>query len=283
MITITPTAEKALIALALYRFLTAAQMQRVGVSSDISHVRDTLRPLARVRPALIGQIDHGAVPKLGRMAVVNYLTKAGAEALANMRRVDLQQIPFAKGKMSWASDYWHRIACIDFHINLREWAKNHGHHLKRYISYYDFQGANRGQSNKGALRALTSISVGTDKAVPDGLFYLVSKGQERFYIFELSRGMDTKRVFHQLKTHCLALKRKLYQQEYKFEGTPRICWVFDTEKALQMLQQRAEKNELTMGLDRAIFFKTQEEVERDFFHGWRSCDSKQKLKPLVPI
>ena len=54
-------------ALAVYRFLTAKQLLRIGVTPSRSHLYDVLRTLALRRPKLVHELDFGVEPEVGRL------------------------------------------------------------------------------------------------------------------------------------------------------------------------------------------------------------------------
>ena len=98
-------------------------MLAVGVTRDKSHLYDTLKRLSRQHGAPVGKMDFGVVPKLGRLAVVYYLKAKGAEIIAEALRVDSTDIPYAKAKVMYHNDYFHRRDCVDFQITARQWAQ----------------------------------------------------------------------------------------------------------------------------------------------------------------
>ena len=81
---ISQTEGKILEAVAHYRFLTAHQLMRLGVTSDKTHLYDKLRTLKTRRPALLHELRFGPEPGLGRLASIYFLTEHGAAALAHM-------------------------------------------------------------------------------------------------------------------------------------------------------------------------------------------------------
>ena len=280
MLSLSPTSFNVLEALSVYRYLTPAQMLAVGVTRDKSHLYDTLKRLSRQHGAPVGKMDFGVVPKLGRLAVVYYLKAKGAEIIAEALRVDSTDIPYAKAKVMYHNDYFHRRDCVDFQITARQWAQEIDADMAFYHSYYDHTGANRG-GHAGKLSPKTRVWTGTQALVPDGVFKIIMPDNiQRLFVMELSRGMDTKRVVNQLQTHLFALEKKAFSTAFDYPHHHRIVWVFDTENALKVVQERAASLPDCEKWLPAVFFKTIADIEQGFFEGWRGMLPNSPIKPL---
>jgi|TARA_A100000171_G_C2139707_1_gene153905 Replication-relaxation len=273
---ITPTGLKVLKALAVYRFLTVVQFQRLGVSSDATHIRDTLRPLSRGRASPLGAIDLGVLPTMGRLPKVYYLTSHGAEILQELEGWELSKIQFARSKAISQKDFLHRLGCVDFHIKAREFARHNKQKMNFFHSYFDYAGKGVG------MKAKTTLYIGKERATPDGVFQLSSGDASRLFVFEFSRGMDTKRVLAQMALLCVGIETHRFQDVYKYPFKPRIVWVFDTPNGLEAIKRRASNIGAIERQADAVFLKTVDSLASDFLGGWQSITGEEKaLFPLL--
>ena len=135
---ISATEEAILDVLACYRFLTPNQMFRLGVTAAKPHLYATLRKLQIRKPAVISVLDFGALPRRGRLSRLYALTPYGAEVAADARR-DGEIIETPKRIRAFVNDYFHRLACLDFHIALRAWAERSETTINFFHTYYDPQ------------------------------------------------------------------------------------------------------------------------------------------------
>lgn len=279
--TITPTGEKVLFALHKYRYLTPAQMIDAGACRDKKTLYDTLRRLTLGGSSPLGKMDYGSVPKYGRLPVIYFLTLHGARLIADMLRLDVEEVRYAKTKVMFHNDYMHRRDCVDFHIALENWAESEGAEVPVFDVYFDHTGANRSKSNHSRLKPKTKLQVGRNTFVPDGIFeFITADDKRRLCAFEMSRNTETKKVFKQLEIHIDALLERSLSDAYDYEQNHRIVWVFDTYKNMQLVQERAAHIEEWGGLAPALFFKTLEEVKTDFLNGWH-FHNNENVRPLI--
>ena len=283
MIRLTETGEKILEQLAVFRFLTADQLRRLGASPDINHIRQTANRLAKVRPAFLGKMDYGSQVGHGRLPVVYYLTPQGAGVLAELRDEDESKIQYPRGRVDAKTDYHHRLGCVEFRVQLSQ-ALKRPHFLTKYWAYYDYRGANKGQNVAGKLRQLTTFyykpnSNSIVRVTPDGLFWVRSYEKtgdfnERLFIFEYSRGMATARVVKQFALHHKMATEGHYSKHYDLgKKMPRICWVFDTENAMKAVRKRIMKDRILHDkYSKAVYFKTYDQMLTDFVGGWSYVD-----------
>jgi hypothetical protein len=156
----------------------------------------------------------------GRIARLYYLTKRGADIVAEQRQTDPETIFYPRGDTIALADVPHRRLAIDFRIELDRFAKEHGHTVEFYHQYFRMSGRNRGTEAGERLKKLTRIDFPTELADkfrkpffwPDGIFALRTKERRVLFLLEAYRGIDTGRVMRQLDWHVVALG----------EGMPRL-------------------------------------------------------------
>jgi len=118
-----PEPRKALVALSMFRFLTPAQLVRLGITASEPVARNYVfaRLEKRARPLCKSK-------KIGRfLPHVHYLTKHGAEELAKVYRTSVDDFPYPIGAVQFGEIFArHRFAQVDFHIGVRQWAHRRG-------------------------------------------------------------------------------------------------------------------------------------------------------------
>ena len=142
---LTVRQQEVLEALADYHYLVPAQMVRLALSKSTGAMRRTLRRFefelpgdgGRIRnsKAAIGAIRAGVDRESGRIARMYYLTRHGAELVAEHRQTDPELIFYPRGDRLVLADIPHRRLAIDFRIELDRYAKEHGHTVEFYHQY----------------------------------------------------------------------------------------------------------------------------------------------------
>ncbi|EAY29418.1 hypothetical protein [Microscilla marina] len=82
--TVTFAQSNILSALAKYKFLTASQMVDLGIMSKTKNINEALRELRqglKKNQPLVAHQTFGAIPQLGKLENIHYLTKYGKQAL----------------------------------------------------------------------------------------------------------------------------------------------------------------------------------------------------------
>jgi hypothetical protein len=174
--------QQVLEALADYHYLVPAQMVRLALSKSPGAMRRTLRRFQFELPgdggrmvknsrAAIGAIRAGVDRESGRIARMYYLTRHGAELVAENRQTDPELIFYPRGDRLVLADVPHRKLAIDFRIELDRYAKQHGHTVEFYHQYFRTAGANRGTEGGGAAPETDPhrLSGGPRRTVPEAV------------------------------------------------------------------------------------------------------------------
>ena len=229
---LTVRQQQVLEALAEYHYLSPSQMVRVGLSTSVGAMRRTLQRFAfelkgengwkiRNKKAEIGAIRAGVDRDSGRIARMYYLTKHGAELVAESRQTDPERIFYPRGDTLALADVPHRRLTIDFRIELNRFVEEQGHTVEFYHQYFRTSGANRGTEAGGRLRKHTRIDFPEHLAEryqkpffwPDGIFALRTGHKRILCLVEAYRGIDTGRVMRQLDWHVVALEHGLHSEK----------------------------------------------------------------------
>ena len=169
---------RALEGLATYRFLTVELMQRIGVGRDPKNLRASLDSLLGRR--WIGRTeDVPFMPGVGRLPHLYWLRPAGAEVLAELH--SREPPPAVKGLVTAVMELPHRLAIIETHIALRQWAEAAGAAVDWFKGDYD-PGADR-------LQKATTLPYDGGRYTPDALAQVtLADGKARLLVVEVYRG-----------------------------------------------------------------------------------------------
>ncbi|PHS69450.1 MAG: hypothetical protein COB22_08785 [Cycloclasticus sp.] len=256
--------------LATYRYLTTNHMLRLNISSSRRYIYKLLKDIVERKKALVGALDFGATPTIGRLHNIYYLTAYGAEILAEAK-TDLETIKYPKKVRVFGHDYWHRINCIDCHINVNLWAKTTGATVNYFDTYYD-QGT---VSNEGRIYPKTRIAWEEGQIVPDAIFSFTPEGdQERLCVLELHNGTDASRLVKQLKTYRTVLGRGTVEAVYDYQKSARLLLVFEKAPCLSKTQALLQKNNTIEGREKQVFMQTLASNSTDFKNDWETIDGK---------
>ena len=255
--------------LAVYRFLTVPQLIGLGVAKHKSTVYDILKRFDRFPRKLIDRKKFNFVSGRGNIHMVLYLTRGGTELLAEHYGVDPGRIKYPRGQTIFVNDYYHRIATIDFHIALRQWAENAGATVDFFETYFDKTGSNRGGVGQ-RLRAKTRVDVGKEFFNADAIYRTTkSNGSQWLVIFEMHNGHDSGRFLKQLDIRLLALEEGSINDQYEFFDPCILECVFEHESTMRAVIKRVRQAEDLTGFREYVSFNTIENVRTDFAVGWQ--------------
>lgn len=267
---ISPTAERIIAAVARYQYLTAAQLQRLGVTADKSHLYDTLRQLKRGRGSPLVEIPFGIAE--GRRQASLYALKPSGRDIA-VELIDPDLVRFHPRIRIFTNDYFHKVACVDFAITVHQWAEANGYIVEPFHTYYDPFIQNRAGRR---LRKQTTIDLAGRVLEPDGIFALTGSDQvQRFFVYEYYRGDRTGRVFKQLESYLTAIADNCFQKAYGFKSAVRILVTFDNERQLDLSCQRLRIHQGFSERHKWFFLAPQRTVVvNDFFGSWQRLDGE---------
>jgi hypothetical protein len=254
-----------------YRFLTAPQFFRLGVTSHIESTRRTLRCCLSGGRKYVAAAEFGALPRRGRLPRVYYLTKHGAELLADVWRVDPATINYPVGTPLYFRDYFHRNATTDFQIELRQFAGAHEAEVEFFHTYFDTRGANRSADPAARLQRLTKVPLGDSFFIPDAIFAVRPPDGSRYlYALEVYNGIDTGRVHRQLTKHRRALEEGRLSELHRYPQAHRVLCVFENDHALRAAAERlrADPAFAVGGMRNQFAFSTLDALRKDFATGW---------------
>lgn len=278
---INETETQFLDALARYSFLTVSQFQRLALNaSNATVIRRVLHRLAEGAHPLVGVIKFPISARAGRIEHVHYLTKAGAQALAEVLRVDVAELDYREGRAMFHRDFYHRRECVNFHIWLTQALAGTPLEIERFDRYFDKSGANRGGGGE-RLRAATRVELAEGYLIPDVNFVLRYRedGQRRaLFCLEMTHGKDAKRVLEQIDNHRAALRSGVISEKYHLAAGHKVLFLF-SDAGLKAAVSRRVGEELPgmEGFRPHFLFGLLEECERDALRCWESLEGYGKV------
>lgn len=268
---LTETEFRILDALRVYRYLTVKQLLRIGVTKNQSRLYTVMQGLTGGKRPFVGAMKHGILPGHGRLPHCHYLTRKGANLLAEALQIDASEVPYPKSAAPIRTHFFHRLHCVDCEISVRLWAKAHNVTVDYYHSYFDVTGANRSKT-KAPRRALTKIDLKNGNGIiPDAVFQMTWPTEEcRLFILEMHNQNRTKRIHDKLTEYRYAIGEGAINKQFNYEHAPRILAVFENERFLELARKRMQESDaFTPDFAPFFFLGTLEGVANHFHNGWK--------------
>jgi hypothetical protein len=264
--------------LATYRYLTVPQLVRLGVSPNRTYVRSVLLEMESAQKPLIRKIEYGAYGGTGRLPKFVYLTKWGAEQLAEYRQAEPETVFYPKQHGNpFRNDYFHRTATIDFQIELNRFAVGNGN-IPFYHAYFYKEGSNRGGGMR--LQSKTKVRFEREYIIPDAVFRFDVPGRHDWlFAVEVKNGFDTKATFAQIRRHVDAIASEAIEKAFAFPERPvRVLFVFSeywrrmerksAENPMREVMKRLADSRDLMDYYPFFAFSTLKRLRCDFLREW---------------
>lgn len=292
---ITETQLRVLERLNDYRFLTVEQMHRIGVAKNTQTIHKAIKALHDAGKPLLAYVDFGTFPTIGRLPRINYLTRHGAELLAEALQTDPEEINHPRGVKLFSRDYFHRVQVIDLHILARSFCEAHeGATLDYFQAYFEHQGANHwGDPTKPKRSALNKIAIDEKTAlIPDCIFHITDpNGKPWLFASEIYRGHTTKRVHQQLEKHLIGIQKGSINALYDYPRGVPVLVVCEDERAMIALMNRLAQDPLFSQTEDYFLFRTlhtvpveqgkedamKRELAEAFAIGWKTYTGKDRV------
>ena len=265
-------------ALATYHFLTASQMVRLGISASIKSLQGTsLTKLTNGTPRLVEALKHKLPPPQGALPWIYYLTDRGARELRESRLGEpLSRIRYPKSsKVYFAKDYYHRVACIDFHIALRQWADSADMPIEFYD--YDFDRV-KYSGNTSRTFAKNYIKLNRGSFIADAAFRFLHDGKTRLCLLEFHNKANPKAVATQLDQHIDAFKQGVVREKYK---QPKNHFVLSVHKEQSILDTTIGylmgMKDFRENFMPGFHFNTLDRVKESFTNGWIMANGERSF------
>jgi len=266
--------HRALEALSIYRYLTARQLVDLGIAASDTVARDhVLRHLKKGRFPLVKSKDFGLWPGYGRLPHIHYLTPRGAKYVADHRGVSVNEIRYPKGGVQYLKDFFHRLATIDCHIAIRNWAKDNELEVQFSHHYFDKTGSQR--RTPTGQKSHTRLDLHNGSYIePDVLLCLTKADYTLPLALEVHKFPDTKRIAEQLQRNALAIYQNSMAVKYGLDVSNIVLSVHQDAKTMKRVQSLLMQAHGFEHYIQGFLFNTVEQVKDDISMGWNYADGK---------
>lgn len=227
---------KLLSTLARFEYLTTEQVQRLGLSPSLHWIQTRVRKMEQTQRPLIGALDFGSVPTLGRLHRLIYLTHEGAAMIAEHTNISPR---YPKNARLFAHDYKHRIHTIDTVIAAYKWAESNGGTMPLCLTYY---GQGR-QGDKGRPLAASHVAWTREhepiNIVPDAILKTALPSVERLYCLEITNGDKWQNDKGKIVAYIKAFEDKAFEKAFNYDYAPRVIFAYENTAPLLRLMDWA--------------------------------------------
>jgi len=254
--------------LAKFKYLTSSQFVKMGLYKKRGYLTNSLKVLVDMKRPLLKKYNFNSIN--GKLESFYYLTKYGKNFL--MDELDYREfqikVPRGLSPISFTG-YHHRKLTIDFHIYLRMWLKSNNGDVSFFNYYFDKSGNNRSDDKSRYVTASNKIILDrTTSFIPDVNTMFSVDEKEYLYLFEQHNGTDAKRLFEQLYVHINAIANGSVSKKYNIKKAHRVVVVCEHESVKNSVIQRLQKESGIEHYYNFFIFKTNSELEEDFYHNW---------------
>jgi hypothetical protein len=247
----------------------------MGLYKKRSYLTNSLKELVNTKRPLLAK--HNFNPINGRLESYYYLTKYGARFLIEELDYNENKIKVPKGLVPiYLREYSHRKLTIDFHIYLNQWIKTNNGEINFLNYYFDKKGNNRSANSADYVTALNRIHLDKKNSfIPDINTMFSVNNKKYLYLFEQHNGKDTKRLFKQLYIHILAISKGVVSEKYNIKKSHVVVVVCEHESVKQSVIKRFQKEKGIERYNNLFIFKTNSELENDFYKNWTKISGEQ--------
>lgn len=260
---------------AQYKYLTSSQFVEMELYKKRAYLTKALKPLLDMKKPLLAKHDFN--PINGKLESFYYLTKHGKQFLIDELEYKEYHIKAPKGLSPiYLKDYHHRKFTIDFHIYLSKWLDSNDGEIRFLNYYFDKSGNNRSNDKNQFVTTLNKIHIdNTDHFIPDINTMFLANDKKFLFLFEQHDGKDTKRLFKQLQTHIIAISKGSVSKKYNLKKSHRVVVVCEEQSVKNSIIQRLQKVNGIEHYNNFFIFKTNDELQKNFFNNWTLISGKQ--------
>lgn len=268
MLYLTESQIVAIELLATYKYLTSSQFVKMGIYKKRGYLTNSLKALIDVKKPLLAKHDFN--PISGKLESFYYLTKYGKNFLIDEMDYSENEIKAPRGLSPiYLKDYYHRKRTIDFHIYLQQWLELNDGEIHFFNYYFDKSGNNRSSDKSKHVSALNKIQLDeANSFIPDANTIFFLDGHKYLYLFEQHNGTDVKRLFEQLYVHVIAISKGVLSEKYDLKKSHKVVVVCEFESVKNAVIQRLQKEQNINHYNNFFIFKTNIELEKDFYNNW---------------
>lgn len=251
--------------MARYTYLTVNHLVDLGIAPQARNVRDRyLRPLTEGRSPLVGSgVFHVSNKPL---PWVYYLTKRGAEVVAELWNVPVDEVYYPVGKIQFTRDYQHRVETIDCMIAFEQWAEQNDAEINFWHTYFQVEGSQR-KANQQLIRK-TQVTLGGETIVPDLNLGILTQNTSRLFTLELHRQPKTQRIVQQLAKHADILRNEVLSEKYNHPHLHYVLSVHHSEQSMKLVQKELRRSDHCEHVEECFLFTHYQSLTSEFRNAW---------------
>jgi len=251
--------------LAEFKFLTPSQLTRLLGVKTITSINVLLNKLSDGKGALTRNKDFGFYPGFGRLPRIHFLSKKGADFLAENLGVERDKIKVPKSEKSlFSRDYFHRVEIVNFNIGVHIFCRENN--FEKIFFNYDFD--MNGSQRNGDGKAINAIPVGDFQIIPDGTGRITNGEIDNLFLFEQHNGKDTKRALRQIFNHIQCIAEMSANKKYNNQKSVRVFYVFESESCKKSVVRELYNRSDIINFKEFFLFKTQDQLKESFSNNW---------------
>ena len=267
--------------LAIYKYLTSSLLQVLGYYKNKGDITKSIKPLLELKKPLVKKIVMGFQPGVGRLDDLYFLTNYGKRFLIDDLHYteDMIKIPRSRSIVP-KKDYAHKVSMISFYIRMNMWLEQHNG-VVDFLNYdFDKIGNNRNSNTTSTVTSINKINLKDidrdhKNFIPDIITKFNVNDRDYLFLFEQHNGTSSKRLLEQLQTHLIALTSTVVCDKYSFNKSHRVVVVCELENVKLSVIKKLQANKEFEKFHKFFIFKTNDELEKDFFNNWMQIDEKQ--------
>ena len=239
--------------LAIFKFLSTSQLLKLNITKSKPNLVRPIKDLLFYN--LIWKLTFGVDPRRWKLENIYYLKIKWVKFLQDELNYDIDnktiKYPIWTNSLFFR-DYFHRLATIEFHIQLFIYLVQNSWTIKTFDTYFDKIGSNRIDAN---LKAKTKLIFNDGSYfIPDAICLYEKDNKPYIIAFEIYRGKDTKRVLKQFIKHLKALSQGLPSKVFNKKIGSKVVAVFDTIEAMQSVIKRFVSDSKFSNFDNLFIF-----------------------------
>lgn len=267
---------KLLEGLAQFKFLTNPQIERLGVKKGEANVRMLTKRFMDKYPGVIERVSMGAPSKNGKIPHLYYVTPKGASFIEKALIMDAKDVKHGKRSKIKDDDdsygfheYEHRVATIDFFIDLTKWADEKDYNVRSMTGYYEKIGVNK----KNRIDILENHFI-----IPDGVVLMNGGGLDHLCLLEVYMQSSKKNIIGAIHDHRLAMINGSPSDKYGIDRAHSVAIIFEKENKMRsVLAEIRGSRDFKDFLDfNSLFkFRTIADIKNSFYDGWELFDGSK--------
>ncbi|PTT72604.1 MULTISPECIES: replication-relaxation family protein [unclassified Chryseobacterium] len=270
--TLTPSMEKILVNLSIFKYLTTSQLIRLKVMKDRRNLNRALACLRQMPKPLVQSLSFAVHPTEGKLEHIHHLTSFGAELLKEYYGGRFT-VRYPKGNSPmYGFDYFHRLGVVNFEIELRIFAGKNDLGVSFFTTYFDKVSTGK---EKGYRAASAIVTEDHEYLIADALFMLEGPRRDELYALEVYMDNNTARIMKSITRHQQVLEKGRPSKQFGLKHGSRVLCVFKHKKVQLKVMEKISQDYQFSETKKHFLFKSLDELETEKFFDWQFYDGTE--------